>query len=58
LIAELPAEHADVRKIKGSDFGPGRRATLKYVADLVLGALSAFAEGAKLVGDHDEASSS
>jgi hypothetical protein len=37
VVAELPAEHADFCTIKGSDFGPGRRAALKYVADLVLG---------------------
>ena len=53
LVAELPVEHADFRDIKGSDRGPGRRATLKYFdigsGTLVLGALvlearSAFAQ--------------
>jgi hypothetical protein len=29
LVAELPAEHADFRDIKGSENRPGRRATLK-----------------------------
>ena len=55
LAIELPAERADFRDIEGSDCGPGRRATLKYIdigsSDTwVLGARSAFAQRSQARG--------